>query len=1773
MKVRQLKKALSIVVASSMLVASVPAEALANEQNSTEQINETESGKKSAETNALESSQQKETSAVTKNTEAGETDASEQSTEVRETEESETESQKSEAVSTENPSVTEETNAEKESGSESETPASESEQTTDHTRTTESSSQTEAIPEETASQTDETTETPETLQKSETETTDNRKEAAESKKPNKVLKKSKEAESQTLENGGDAGEQQTVSVKWMWENGEPSKGTFVWDGTTNYAPTPTADNVELELKLTKDGVDVNEAIEPGSYTATATVKDENNNNVKLDNNVINFEVTKEIITEITWNLPAEPLTYTGKPITLPRATFQSADGNNHEVNVDVSQEDQDALVEGAIVNAGVYTLVASLPEGLAEHYIIQSGSESQKIEVYAKKVSIEWVGDGEVVYDGKPHTYSVTTDKQEYSGDIEVVYKNNNVEVKAPENAGTYVAEARIPDDNYIAVNNTKDLTIHKMPVDVEWNSLTVTYNGELQKPKASFRDVSNTIVTCNVEVDGDTSEGKLGVVDVKEDGYKVVVAEGDYSKNYELRNSENIFKITPLEVVVMPDDEANTICYGQPIPKFVYGLSDEYQPVSDTLTREVVINQLGPDLLCCNAEVKGVGNYPLDLAESYNPNYKVALGKESFLTVERLPITVTAVKGDANSKTYNYPDPDEYAYNVSLPEGLNDNMTPDRVKKELKEENIALFIRQDKGQPDGEDVGWHDLEFQATEEILTNNYIITEGASETEDFYINQQEVEVQWDKTEVVYNGQNQKPEAYIVDRQDNEIKFMCEVSIKDYPEGAIDVRENGESYIASVKQDQYPNYKFVEGTTEHEFVITPLELTLRPNDTANTIYYGQTLSDFSYDLVDYQAGEGSVLTEEKVKEELGAGILVREGSSQDSGSYPLSLKDNYNPNYSLTLEEGHNFVIKQLPVTVTAVKGGVNSKYYGGDDPAKYDYTIEIADEQAAVGNSKDPETMKSELSDVTIFERPDKNKNENAGEHDLTLVTKATKNYTITGTGTDAFEIKKLPVAISPEPGQEKIFGEKEPSLYAYSVGIDRSKTNLTRSDVKKELGDYAIQRNFGEAIGTYKYTLIPETSNLYTKTNYDNFDLTVMDESFRIKPIEIVSVQDITSRQDSFDVTINLIGPRQEGVETRVKVEAVEFPDSKDGITFSKNIDDYITNATSGISWPGISDKVRINKVTYQKERKDNGKNLKWDGYLPAGTTIKISVVDAAGNTVSAAPKTIKVTPVNVSFDWSAYETSATTGNYVVANNVNVKPLSLNGDRTGEWVEVLYSVYGNRNREASYGKMNFDFTPEINNAGLQHVSQSVTANIVDTLNLVCESKSLEFYVDDSAFAIPSSDVQFENRGEEVTVRLPEIGTVQSVSIPGGDVKVSGEMGQEFTFPVSWSGEDLIKSGSEISVEYTDQAGHQGTGSATVSRSSVSTPITFSIRPALNEKGFLNGRSDTLIISGSACSCEPIQVNVAGMTKETYADQKEVWSDSNGSWEVLIDMNSLPENEEFTISAEYVDVSGAGHSITAKFDAFCASPSAISPIYEAMTHISGMVEPNTSVALVINGDQQDYYEMKVDRFGHFSYDDVPMMFGGMDSFDIYVTDIAGNVKMRHYDIPEPGDPFEVTSQINPLGKMFYSAEEEGSTVEVATPVSLSDFEEGKDSIELPLLMGMSYEVGTFTIQKSENGIKVSSAIQMNEGIPAEDYSIANDKLYVYTSRPGIEELKNHTGEEYQEGQEISLSEGETIWLVSEKDMTILGEDMSNLDLFDYDSSEAYVNYQEQ
>ena len=1013
--------------------------------------------------------------------------------------------------------------------------------------------------------------------------------------------------------------------------------------------------------------------------------------------------------------------------------------------------------------------------------------------------------------------------------------------------------------------------------------------------------------------------------------------------------------------------------------------------------------------------------------------------------------------------------------------------------------------------------------------------------------FKIEPREVAVEWpeEKTSEYTGTEQELPIAYY--ENVNKKKIECGVLEKDNK-----TFQNADTYtfIASTPDE---NYELKN--PEFDFEITKKELDVIWLDTkGNMVEEGHA---FTYDgtkqqpiAQDIEVSEGNSPVTIKLVTQ-----VTPDEEPINCGPYSAtaSIADSqYEKNYELKeAAVVRNFSIATNKVEVVWKEDSIPKKYDGeAHSPVAYYINLEGEPVECIVTEDAGKEIKNVDKYSVTASLKQD--------DPD-------SKNYELTGVKSKSFEIKQLNITITPVSGQGKVYGEIDPLPYEYEISYieddpDLKMNDQIRDELENEIGENILQREEGNDIGEYKYSLSGTPSN---------YAVTVEEEYYEIEAISIEAEENkITSRKGSFSLTAtNLDEDLLDNKTERKIVITAEFPEDNKGIVFSEDLDDYISGAEKGIDFTGKVEKtIHIGDFEYKTTK--GKQELKWNGKLPAGTVLKLWVCDAKGERVSNI-ETIKVIQYPVSLEWgsTADENPATT--YLSKND----KLTLSGNK-GEYVEVKY------NGTTYYSSLDQTITPVVNNSGSKHDQQTATAGFVDVLNLTFEEASYKFTYDNEAFQIPSDSIRFENRGKTVSITLPEIGTIKEVTIPGGKVTVSGETGTTFDFPVSWSGKDLIPTGSAISVSYMDQGGNEGKGSSVASRSTVTTPITLKIRPELNGNGYLNGRSNTLIVSGSACACEPIRVTVADMSQSTYASQKEVWSDSNGTWEAMFDMSRLPEGGDFQITAEYMDVNGPSAAMTARFDAYVASPATLSPIYEEMTHLSGMAEPGTAVVLIV-GDQ--HYEMEVDRFGHFSMDDVPMMVAYDEnaneedtqnlptSFDIYVTDIAGNTYIRHYDIPKPGDPFEVSAVVNPLGKIFYSADKDQSDAYVATPVKAEDLEDG--TLELPLLFGMSYEVGKLTLTKTENGFTVASEVVPNEEIDEDDYEITEEKLYVYTSKPTMQELRSHAGREYGYGEEIPLNDDETVWIVDEKEMTILEEDIMELELYDYEHSEDYPNYQEQ
>ena len=1017
--------------------------------------------------------------------------------------------------------------------------------------------------------------------------------------------------------------------------------------------------------------------------------------------------------------------------------------------------------------------------------------------------------------------------------------------------------------------------------------------------------------------------------------------------------------------------------------------------------------------------------------------------------------------------------------------------------------------------------------------------YTLCDNPQNTKSFKVVKSAVKIQAENAEKIYGDGDPTVWGFTVSASsdlDSAVIKSLEDNIKLEREKSDD--ESVGRYKIVLSDDSSEYIKELKGIDvlyyDATFTIKPREV--KVTGIGQEIYYGQTP-----DLTKYKLDAGGI-DDETLKTELANLTFSCDGTDASDKGYPIKV-ENDNKNYVVSVDENEKVTIKPLPIEVEMQS---QSKYYGAEDP-EYNFTAKSEKLDTI------PEDIIADIKNSITREE-----GEDVGDTYEYVYTKPEGylNYEVTfTTGDSVFVILKLPVVVTPI-ATEKLFSEVDPKFdFKLSVSIEGYATKEEIVNKINTAVSAIIDREKGELPREdgYKFWFKEEQDSTDILDGNVNVSLSENSPLFKINKLNI-AVTSINSRESNFNVNIESEFSREKlkDVTAEIKVTIDTSKVEKTNISWSEIIvsDEYLTNEST----------VTVTPVTYSLDKQN------WTGYLPAGTEVTVDAIYGGDNSVVAKTQSFTVGKTDVGALTLSGTHSSRAGSYIT----DKETLTLTGAGS-ELKKVILN-----NKDISYYAENVNsikVAPSNNVSTSTHNMQYIKAEILDTLNLNCTSASIEqFYVDDQAFPIPSSSIQFENRGKEIKVTAPENGTITSVSIPNATVTALGDVaaGQEATFAVNWSGSALIPTGSSVSVTYKDEAGHDANGSTTATRSSVSTPLLFTIRPELTA-GYLNGESSNLIVSGTGCTCEPISVSVAGMSQDLNVSVQDTWTDSNGTWETTFSMDGLPEGQDFTISAEYKDVNGAGYSINARYDSFCADASVVSPIYEAMTHISGMVEPGTTVALVINGDTQKYKEMKVDRFGRFAYDDVPMLYGGEDSFDIYVRDIAGNTSIRHYEIPEPGDPFEVTGTVNPMGKFLYSAVEEGSEVAVATPVSSDDFAEDAESIELPLLMGMSYEVGTLTLTKSGDGFTVSGKIQMGEDISSEDYTVEEGKLYVYTSQPSIEDIKEHKGTEYNYGDTISLGNG-TVWIVNENNMTILADDMAELSLYDYENSEIYAKCQE-
>jgi hypothetical protein len=349
--------------------------------------------------------------------------------------------------------------------------------------------------------------------------------------------------------------QKHITVAW-------SDTTLIYNGL-DQSPTATYNGVPLTVTGARKDV--------GNYAATAIASDAN---YFIDNPTTTFAIVAKAINVVWTNTD---LVYDNK-LQAPVAIA----------------EGMTLTVVGAETEAGDYTATATLND--ANYTLVDAETP---FTIAPKPLTVIW-GSLSLPYNGLPQVPAATADTLALtvtgSGEHTVV--------------GAYTATASTANPNFTLTGNTASYNITANEVTVEWNNLSLTYNGEMQKPTASIPDGAGGTITLTVSGEQ------------KNAGTYTATVPSTYA-GYTLTNNSAEFTIAPLSVKVRWTDTLLTY-------------NGALQKPNATIAGAGLDGTIE---LTVSGEQKNVGTYTAS-ASTTNSNYTLTGASTSF-TVSPLAATV----------------------------------------------------------------------------------------------------------------------------------------------------------------------------------------------------------------------------------------------------------------------------------------------------------------------------------------------------------------------------------------------------------------------------------------------------------------------------------------------------------------------------------------------------------------------------------------------------------------------------------------------------------------------------------------------------------------------------------------------------------------------------------------------------------------------------------------------------------------------------------------------------------------------------------------------------------------------------------------------------------------------------------------------------------------------------------------------------------------------------------------------------------------------------
>lgn len=357
-----------------------------------------------------------------------------------------------------------------------------------------------------------------------------------------------------------------------------------------------------------------EAMNVGSYEATATLASNATDYVIQNNATQAYTITQKLLT-LTWST-ATSFVY-NREAQAPTADISGVIAAD-VVNLTLSDTSSNINVNSYSVTASIDNNNYKLPANVTRNYTIT-----------AKPITITWDSTTSFVYDGNAHTVTGTLNGVISPDSVAIVYSNTS----ANKGAGNYTVTASIENKNYSLTSGTScQYIITPKIITIDWQSnRTFTYNAQAQYITAT--------VPSSVIVSGDTVQlSYTGYSNNKNVGNNYTVTAASKNKNYTVDNATAEYSIVARTLSVNWENTSSYVYNGTAqYPKVTFGNTVAAESVNPTYT---------------NYNNKNVGDYTVSVSIN-NSNYTLSgtLSKAYTITAKELTLSWTSTSFTYNGK------------------------------------------------------------------------------------------------------------------------------------------------------------------------------------------------------------------------------------------------------------------------------------------------------------------------------------------------------------------------------------------------------------------------------------------------------------------------------------------------------------------------------------------------------------------------------------------------------------------------------------------------------------------------------------------------------------------------------------------------------------------------------------------------------------------------------------------------------------------------------------------------------------------------------------------------------------------------------------------------------------------------------------------------------------------------------------------------------------------------------------------------------------------